>query len=180
MSEPNQDSLKESHRLLRIYLNDHHAGADTGLALARRIRDSNRATPLGDDMERIAAEISDDRDLLDRIMNELDVRRNPLTAAGGALASGVVRLKTRGGVRRSVPLGRVLELEALVSGVLAKRCLWTSLMVCGQVLQTADESELRRRSQRASAQLERLSDHHRRAAATALGSTENHGEVDAT
>ena len=45
-------------KLLRIYLNDHLAGSVAGTALARRALASNRGTPLGDHLERLAREVA--------------------------------------------------------------------------------------------------------------------------
>ena len=49
-------------RFLGIYLNDHLAGATTGVELARRSRASNQGTELGDFLAELTAGIEADRD----------------------------------------------------------------------------------------------------------------------
>lgn len=161
-----------ARRFLRIYLQDHRAGAHAGVAIAKRLRDSNRGTPLGNDMVEIVDEIVDDGAFLAQVMAELDVRTDPVKVIGTRAAAALGRLKPNARLRRYSPLSRVLELEGLASGVLAKRALWTSLREAGVQL-AAGAGELDRRSERATNQIRRISEHHRRAASEAFSGSKN-------
>jgi len=48
-------------KLLRIYLQDHHAAAAAGLNLARRLARENAATSFAEDLTGFAKEIAEDR-----------------------------------------------------------------------------------------------------------------------
>lgn len=118
---------------LKIYLEDHFAGATAGLELARRSASANRGTHYGDVLARIVREIEEDRDSLRAIMTDLDVApdRFKVTAAWAGEKAG--RLKLNGHLTGYSPQSRVIELEGLVIGVTGKRCLWTALKnVAGQ------------------------------------------------
>jgi hypothetical protein len=114
-------------RLLGIYLNDHLAAAVAGLEVARRSLSSNRGTPLEADLRRVAAEIEEDRLTLEGLLKRLGVPRSPWKTSAAWAAEKVARLKLNGRFLSYSPLSRLLELEALATGVDAKRALWASL-----------------------------------------------------
>src|SRR5829696_5828454 len=117
----------EGPRLLGIYLKDHFGGATGGLELARRTAKANRGSEFGGPLQQLATEIDEDRESLKQIMDRLGVRADPLKAglAWGMEKAG--RLKPNGQVRGYSPLGRLLEVEALVTGVSGKLSLWRAL-----------------------------------------------------
>jgi hypothetical protein len=114
-------------RLLAIYLNDHLAGATGALELARRARGANRGTAFEAPLERIAAEIEEDREALVDLMGRLGVTRDPVKEWAGWLAEKAGRLKLNGRLTNYSPLSRVLELEVLALGVEGKRAMWRAL-----------------------------------------------------
>lgn len=114
-------------RLLAIYLNDHLAGATGGVELARRARASNRGAKLGEALEGICTEIEADRATLERVMEQLNVKRNTAKVAGAWAAEKLGRLKLNGRLRGYSPLSRVIELEMLHIGVTGKIQLWQAL-----------------------------------------------------
>ena len=114
-------------RLLAIYLQDHHAGATAGLALARRAADSNRDNEFGPELERLAAEIEHDLTELERVMATLDVSRDGLKDRLAWIGERVGRLKRNGTWLAYSPLSRMVELEGLVIGVTGKLALWEAL-----------------------------------------------------
>jgi hypothetical protein len=117
-----------TNRLLSIYLNDHLAGATVGVELARRARGSNReSTDFGEPLADLCAEIEADRTTLQRVMEELGVRRDPLKVKAGWLGEKLGRLKLNGQLRGYSPLSRVVELEGLVVGIGGKAELWATL-----------------------------------------------------
>jgi hypothetical protein len=150
--------------LLRIYLNDHLAGAAVGLSLARRSLASNRGGELGAFLERLVREISEDRRSLRDVMKVLGARENPVKQALAAAMERVGRLKPNGQVRGYSDLSRLIELEALVAGVTGKLALWRSL----QAAEIEVPVDLERLAARAQAQVDELELHRREAARRAL------------
>ena len=90
-----------------IYLNDHLAGANAGVELARRVAPGE-----------LAHEIEEDREVLHDVMQRLSVDRDQVRIALGWGSEKMLRLK---------PGGRFEELEALSLGVEGKLALWTAL-----------------------------------------------------
>jgi hypothetical protein len=128
------DALNRTHartdlpiRLLGIYLNDHLAGATSGVELARRTASAHRGGAAGPVLERIAAEITEDRNALLDIMIALDipVRRYKVYAGWATEKAG--RLKFNGRIRERSPLSGVVEFEALWLGVHGKLAAWKVL-----------------------------------------------------
>lgn len=115
-------------RYLSIYLNDHLAGATTGVELARRVAGSNRDRPeLSEPLEGVRAEIEADRQTLELLMDRLAVRRSLVKPPAGWLAEKLGRLKLNGRLRGYSPLSRVVELEGLCIGISGKIELWRAL-----------------------------------------------------
>ncbi len=155
-------------KLRSIYLDDHWAGAGAGVALAKRLAAENEGTPWHVTLCQIAADIEADQQTLAKL-------RAAEPGGGGfsfkrVLAQGVERigrLKLNGRLVGYSPLSRVLELEALMSGVQAKRGLWQALRQSGEfTVGDVDLSELERR---AIEQLDALSGIHEQAARLAFG-----------
>lgn len=169
------DGQVSSHpRLLGIYLNDHLAGATGGLALSRRLAAAERdgLAGGGDDgtaLDRIAAEIEQDReDLLD-IMSALEVPVSRYKTLAAWLAEKVGRLKFNGRVRRRSPLSGLLELEALWLGVHGKIAGWVVLRALAAHDDRLDSRRLDELITRARHQATTLEELRSRAAAEILG-----------
>jgi hypothetical protein len=142
-------------RLLAIYLNDHLAGATSGLELARRARGSNQGTELGHFLEALAKEIEADRESLERIMAELGIGRDRLKIAAAWGAEKVGRVKLNGSLLSYSPLSRVVELDALHLGLTGKLILWQALEdAVGPHVGGEDLAALRERAERQRAGLE--------------------------
>jgi hypothetical protein len=112
---------------LSIYLNDHLAGAVAGAELSKRAASNNRETEFAEPLDRIALEIAEDKTVLEEIMDGLDIRKNPLKEGAGWVAEKAGRLKFNGQIVGYSPLSRVVELDALVAGVIAKSAMWKVL-----------------------------------------------------
>jgi hypothetical protein len=152
--------------LLRTYLQDHHAGATVGVELARRTAGSNEGTEYGEPLARLADEIAEDRETLERVMERLGVKPNPVKDVGGWAAEKVGRLKPNNRLLGYSPLSRVVELEGLVIGVTGKLALWEALRdSIGDSFDGVDFVALGTRAQGQRTELERL---RRRAAAEAF------------
>jgi hypothetical protein len=126
-----------SSELLPIYLNDHLAAGTAGCDLARRAAGANQGTELGDFLDWFAGEAEADRAQLEDVMHRLEVSRDPLKVGAGWLAEKLGRLKLNGRLLEYSPLSRVVELEALIAGTMARLSLWRTLAVAG-----ADEPRL--------------------------------------
>ena len=154
--------------LLRIYCNDHLAGAAGGLALARRCRDSNRGTSVGADLIWVADELAEDRASLLAIMRDLQIPPDLVKQAGVAVLERVGRLKLNGQLSGYSDLSRLLELEALAVGIAAKRDLWVSLQQLCEALPALTGHDLDGLVQRATRQRETVEGHRVEAARIAL------------
>jgi hypothetical protein len=154
--------------LLAIYLQDHLAGSTFGTELARRIRNENEGTELGEYLARVTREIEEDRAALTSIMDALDVHANPLKNTLFWTAEKALRLKPNGSLTSYTPLSRVLELESLISGVNGKLALWQALRVIAERDTRLDPARLDELAARATAQEAGLREHQRAAAKAAF------------
>ncbi len=149
-----------------IYINDHRAAGAASIALAKRCRDNNAGTTLAQELDRIIGEIEEDAETLARISSTLGVRPNSVKTALARLGEVAARLKLNGQILGYSPLSRLIELEALITGIDARRSLLTSLLVAElPELESYDFAEL---ASRAVAQRERLIPFHRNAAILAF------------
>jgi hypothetical protein len=109
------------------YLEDHLAGSEAGLSIARRLRRRHAGSEVGASME----------DLIDDIGSDQQVLRETIAVLRGSVAAPSVLSRAVGAatsvaawVRRSLPqrVPSLLEdLEALAIGVWGKRLLWGAL-----------------------------------------------------
>ena len=157
---------------LKIYLEDHYAGATAGLDLARRTAGANRGNPYGDVLARIAVEIEEDRDSLRAIMTDVGVGPDRLKVAAAWAGEKFGRLKPNGHITSYSPYSRVLEIEGLLLGVTGKRCLWRSLREAAAQESRLRIDELDRLEARADAQIEALEAERLRAVSEAVAAAE--------
>jgi hypothetical protein len=134
-------------RLLRIYLQDHHAASAGGVALARRALGPSHP---------LAKQIARDRDALERVMRQLAVTPSALKVGTARVAELVGRLKLNGRIFARSPLSRVVELETLVVGVRGKEALWAALQRAGISLEDVDLDVLIESARAQGAELEAL------------------------
>jgi hypothetical protein len=138
-------------KYLPIYLNDHLAAAVAVVQLARRAARQNRGSEYGDALERLAAEIDEDRHALQRLMKQLGVRGDPVKLLASVAGEKLGRFKLNGELTRYSPLSRLEELEVLGLGVEGNLALWRTLRANVEV-----EADLDDLIQRATAQRRRL------------------------
>jgi hypothetical protein len=165
VSPPDPSPADRPPTSLVVYLRDHRSGAAAGVRLAARCRD--RAA--GDEQPKLAAlaaDISADRESLDRIMDELGIRPSWFKVTVATIAERVGRLKLNGRLLGRSPLAPLLEREALAAGVFTKRNLWRALSAAD--LPGIDLDAVKELEARADDQLERLGGLHRAAAPGAL------------
>jgi len=157
---------------LKIYLEDHYAGATAGLELARRTAGANSGNVYGDVLERVAREIEEDRDSLRAIMSALGVGPDRFKVAGAWAGEKAGRLKLNGHLTGYSPQSRVIEIEGLVVGVTGKRCLWAALRHIAPQEARLDVEELDRLIARADSQLAALEEQRLRAVSEAVAAAE--------
>jgi hypothetical protein len=113
---------------LEIYLNDHLAGATAGVELARRLRGNNAEDAVfGESLAKICAEVEADRATLERVIERLGFSHSTVKPAAAWVAEKLGRLKLNGQLRGYSPLGRLIELEGLLTGITGKASLWKNL-----------------------------------------------------
>jgi hypothetical protein len=117
-----------NEKYLRIYLQDHLAGATAGLELARRTRGANEGTEYGPPLARIADEIEADRRMLQGIMEDFGFGGDRLKNISAWALEKAGRLKLNGELTSYSPLSRLVELEGLLTGITGKKGLWISLL----------------------------------------------------
>lgn len=162
------DEGPEGQRLLRIYIQDHLAGSMAGHELAKRGAGSYRGTPLGDELEKIASEIGEDRELLQQLAGKLGFGEDPVKSATAWIAEKAGRLKPNGKFVGGSPLSPLLELEALTAGIKAKGCLWQSLAALTDPDPAIRDLPLDDLIRRADEQQQRMEPHRREAARRAF------------
>ena len=159
----------ECRRLLATYLRDHRAAGGAGLALTRRCRRSNDGTALGRTLAEIEDELIEDLRTLTGTMERLGVTEAWFKQFVTRGAELIGRLKSNGRIWRYSPSSRVLELEGLMAGIVARRGLWVSMRTVTPPQPGIDEATLDRLIERATSQIDRLAPEHQHAASVAFG-----------
>ena len=155
-------------RLLRIYLNDHLAGAIAGRELAKRCRSSNRANDLGRYLATLLDELRADETELRRIIARVGGHEDRVKQAFGWLAEKAGRLKLNGRIVSYSDLSRLEEVEGLCIAVDAKRSLWRLLRDVASRDPRLAEVDLPTLEERAARQRTAPEEHRVRAAARAF------------
>lgn len=153
-------------RPLAIYMQDHLAVATAGSELAHRTRDSNPDGELGDFLKTLARQVDEDRGVLIEMMDHLGIDRSRIKISGAWVGERLGRLKLNGQLTGYSPLSRLIELEALTTGIAGKRAMWENLSTsCEAELARFDFARLIRRADK---QLKGLEPHRAAAAVEAL------------
>ena len=157
-----------NEKLLRIYLQDHHAGSTTGLELARRVHGSNKDNDYGEPLAKIVDEIAADRKSLESIMDDLGFGTDTIKDLGGWSIEKVGRLKMNGQITGYSPLSRVVELEGLMTGITGKIGLWAALLEIAPNEPRLDTARLERLRERGVSQRATVEELRERAAREAF------------
>ncbi len=162
-------------RLLRVYLDDHRAGAAGGVALARRMLEKNPDNYLTATMRELTGEIQRDREVLDDVIARLGHSPNRVKMVMGVAGAWMGRLKANGYVHRYSPLSRLEEFEMLSAGIMSKASLWRC---CEQSLAGRPEVagvDFEALCQRAESQRAKLESHRERIVDDAFGTARTGG-----
>ena len=157
-----------NEKLLRIYLQDHHAGSTTGLELARRIRGNNKGNEYGQTMAKIVDEIAADKKALEGIMDDLGFGADKIKDIGAWALEKAGRLKLNGQITGYSPLSRVVELEGLMTGITGKIGLWVALLQIAPEEPRLDAAQLERLRARGESQRATVEELRERAAREAF------------
>lgn len=161
-------------KFLRTYLNDHLAGAEAGLQLARDCRAHNPSGALGGFLAELIEDIEHDRNVLRDLYSRVHSTENVLKKTTTWLASKMGRLKLENVLLQYSNLTRLEELEALVLGIRGKLALWDALQeACGTDprFEDVDFEALRTRAAR---QVEAAEKHRLNAAKKAFARADRH------
>ncbi len=107
--------------LLQTYLQDHHAGATSGVALFQRVAKSHGVPEIAAAVQRLSTEVESDKNSLEALMVDVGVRPSMVKDGTARVAEMAGQLKTNQRLRERSPLSDLLELEALTAAVFAKR-----------------------------------------------------------
>jgi hypothetical protein len=160
---------RSGHDLLGIYLNDHLAGATGGLELARRVAGSHRGPGADSPLERLAAEVAQDRAALKDIMAALGIPVRAYKVYVAWIGEKAARLKLNGYLMARSPLSSLEELEMLRLGVEGKAAGWRTLRVLAETDQRLDPGRLDELIYRARRQADVLEELRVRAADHVIG-----------
>jgi hypothetical protein len=147
-----------NRKLLRVYLQNHLAGATAGVELARRVRRENEGTAYGEPLAKLADDIEADRRSLEGVMGDLGFGADRVKNLAFWAGEKAGRLIPNGQLTGYSPLSRVIELEGLSIGVMGKRSLWHTLRDLADSEPKLDADRLTRLTERAEQQLETLQD----------------------
>jgi hypothetical protein len=157
-----------NEKLLRIYLQDHHAGSTTGLELARRAHGANKGNEYGEALAKVVDEIAADRKALESIMDDLGVEADKIKDLGAWTIEKAGRLKLNGQITGYSPLSRVVELEGLMTGITGKIGLWAALLQIAPKEPRLDAARLERLRERGESQRATVEELRERAAREAF------------
>jgi hypothetical protein len=141
---------------LGVYLNDHLAGATTGVEMARKLQKEVAGGPDEALLGPIADDIADDVETLRALMDRLDVTRNPVKQVAGWVAEKAHRVGVAAHVGYGPDLARLLAAESLALGVEGKLALWLALIEMVPAEPRLAEADLEALAERARDQRRRL------------------------
>lgn len=120
-------SAKMNDTRLNIYLNDHLALMVGEIELVARCRSSNKGTPLGDFLERLAAELRDQRSIVEDVLHRIGGTKSVLKQGVAWFAEKLGRFKLNDSLLTYSDLSRVIELETLSAAAQERLALWDTL-----------------------------------------------------
>lgn len=112
---------------LRHYLDDHRAAGGMGRHVATKLAERHRDEPWGPRLATVASEIAVDDETLHSICRRFDAGGHRLRRLAGVVLGQATRLPVVRHLVFAGPSGEVLEVEALVAAVNAKRGVWMTL-----------------------------------------------------
>jgi hypothetical protein len=157
-----------NEKLLRIYLNDHLAGAVVGCELAERTLANNSETLYEPFLKELSDQLAEDRVSLEALMEALDISKDVVKQAFGWTAEKLGRLKFNGQLVGYSPLSRLVEFEGLSIGIAGKLSMWRNLKAVGNSDPRLAVTDFDILIKRAEAQLEEVERHRAKASVEAF------------
>jgi hypothetical protein len=145
-----------SNEVLGTYLNDHLAGANAGVEMARRLHERAGTGPDAVALGQLAEEIEHDRNELRGLIVQLGEAGHPMKKAAGRFVGKVHRLAVAKLQYGDEDLGMLLETEALALGIAGKLALWEALLAVAPGYPQLVEADLTRLAARAREQHGRI------------------------
>lgn len=158
----------ERFEMLSTYLDDHRAGAAAGRSLSRRMARENSDTGWAEKLAGLAEDIEADDRTLGELRRVLGVRGGLAKRALARVAAGAARLKLNRRIVGYSPLSRVLEAEAMMAGVTAKKCLWAAMRSRGDLGDQTAQFDFESLENRARDQIDLLTEFHEAGAKAAF------------
>ncbi|MEU6218691.1 hypothetical protein ABZ845_14400 [Streptomyces sp. NPDC047022] len=153
---------------LKVYLNDHLAGATAGQHMSRHLAERHGSSTHSGELRRVADEIAEDRQTLLEVMGALGVPARRYKVLAGRLGEKARLIKLNGRLTRRSGLSDVLELETLRLGIEGKSLLWQTLLSLTPE-KGLDQARLRDLQDRARRQISTVEAVRREEAVGALG-----------
>lgn len=150
-------------RFVRSYVQHHLVGSRAGLDLFERASSSHSDGETRAALTRLAREVAEDREALQRIADDLGASHVQPAQLAASIGERLARLKPNGRLVRRSPLSDVAELEAMILGVTGKRQCWVALALLADADPRLDRQNLERLRERADAQITELTRLHARA-----------------
>jgi len=119
----------EREKFLRIYLEDHVAGATAGSHRAARLAEAEAGSADGPVLATFATDVATDLDALVALMEAIGIQPSKLKAGLASVGEKLGTLKPNGRLAERSPLSTIVELEAMQMAVRGKRSLWETLQV---------------------------------------------------
>jgi hypothetical protein len=145
---------------LAVYLRDHLAAGAAGHQLAMRTLENNRGTVYEAALAQLERELGEERDTLRRVAASLGITPAPGKERAAQAAEWLGRWKLNGQLRGYSPLSRVIELEGLAAGVVARQRVWAAVEACGLQGRLPAGVDVADQQSRAQDQLDRLQSQH--------------------
>ncbi len=112
---------------LTIYLRNHDAAAQAGMALFRRAERNQRERPYAAELTALRADVEQDARALRSVLETEGVQPDLPQSLLLQLGERVGRLKPNGSLLRRAPLSDLIEVEAMFDIVRAKAAGWQAL-----------------------------------------------------
>ena len=142
------------------YLNDHLSGSAVAIDLAQESLRQNESTALTSYLQTLIREIEEDRETLVTVMERLAIEPSHVKEGAGWVAEKLSRLKFQLPLGTDERVNRVLEIDALLSGMFGKRLLWQMLREIAKAsAPRLGEFDFESLDLRAAAQIEALNGH---------------------
>jgi UDP-glucose 4-epimerase len=155
--------------LLQSYVEQHLAGAAGGISHIERMAELDADGETGRTLSVLAEQIRGEREQLRMLAELVGASSNPTVKEGVAwLAEKLARVAIDPGVGSRSPLGRVLDLELMMSAVAGKRAGWQTLSIVAEHDPRLPKTAIEHNIQQSTAQIDTLLDLHRSAARLAF------------